>query len=187
MTTNGTKGPATPALNFEREKDWADILLASRDMLHVQHLLSNVSPDPLGVYLASVAIIIAYCKPFTMSIRDGKRRVVGESWTGLFDADEIALHNKALDFRHSDHAHTDPYPGRVSIQVDKIAAGEEIRYSIRTSTRGLTMPELHTLALMVSKVRQAIELEKKALGELVLGDRVRAGYTGEFVLGENKA
>src|SRR5205085_2736456 len=105
-----------PALDLEREIDFAEVLLASRGMIDVQMLLAavpwNAADNELDVYRASTGIIVAYCRPFTTSVRGKKRRIVGKGWTQAFSADEKILHEKALDMRHRDHAHTDAYEGR---------------------------------------------------------------------------
>ena len=37
---------------------------------------------------------------------------------------------------------------------------------------------------MVNKIREQIEIEKKAIGQTILRDRIAAGYTNWFELGK---
>src|SRR5204863_5662744 len=73
-----------------REKELAEIILASRDMMYVLQLLHDFPPgeqdDPKSI-LASAGVITAYCRPFT---RNNRGRVVGAKWVVGFDQGEMA-------------------------------------------------------------------------------------------------
>ena len=72
---------------------------------------------------------------------------------------------------------------RVEGNVVATAAAGEIRYSTQTTHAGLMRAELPILAIMISKVREEIEVERKREGEAVLSARIAAGHMEWFTPG----
>jgi hypothetical protein len=172
------------ALDFEREKDFAEVLLASADMMFVLSQLAKLPPGdettPDVIY-ASVAIVTAYCRPFASNNR---HNIPGKRWIGKYTADEMTLHKRALSIRGTDLAHSAVTPGRVQVFVDEIPAAGNIHYHHQWTQQGFMREDLSALATMVSKVRQAIEVDKDAIGQAVLRARIAAGHKLRFTLGE---
>ena len=176
------------ALRISLATDWADIILASRDMMQVLFILHELfQSDADGPRLAdwSVLAITTYCRPFK---KNSRGRIVGMSWTRQFDAAGLTLHAKAIDIRDKDLAHTDGYPGRVHITFQGAMAerspDKPLQFSPRTSMRIFNRDEFQALAQLVANVRAAIHADNERLGQLVLRARHGTGFTNEFVLGE---
>jgi len=176
-------------LDFERERYWAEIILASQDMMQVLMLLNDHSlaphDDPRTMQ-ASGAMVTTYCRPFT---KNNRRVIHGKRWIDEFTAEEKALHARILRIRSTDIAHTEYRAGRVQIHIEEIVATVdgvpgEIRYSTRMEYQGLMQADLRLIAGMVSKIREKIESERKQEGEAILAARVAAGYRKWFTPGK---
>jgi len=136
--------PSREALNLDldRERRWAEIILASQDMMQaltLLHELWRAVADTPRTMMASGAIVTTYCRPFT---KNNRGIILGRRWISEFSVEEKAFHKRILRIRNTDIAHTAYSNDRIHVKVGRIIPAVDgiprrIEYATQYKFQGL--------------------------------------------------
>ena len=106
----------------------------------------------------NIAVVISYARNFKKSYGFEVAKKVNEELISTFTEEEYKWHNKILDYRDQEYAHSDSLPNDIQVYD-----GGHYSYSRRVVRQLLEKGELEKLQLMTSKIRDSIEIQLKYL------------------------
>ncbi|HEV8262658.1 MAG TPA: hypothetical protein VGQ19_18125 [Burkholderiales bacterium] len=188
------------ALDLNAEVAWAELILASEDMRATIAQIDRIPKDgdEFDLFYGCVGVIASYGRPFKPNNR---RRIIGEPFLSVLNAQELQLHEKVIDLRDRDHVHSDLYEKRVRVKAMHadvfVRSGADLEnladddieitfsHSQQMTVRGLGREDLGKLRGIAEKLRAAIKERGQTLGADPLARRIRLGYHDWFVLGSD--
>jgi hypothetical protein len=185
-------------IDLDLERLWAELLLAVKDMQLTIALIERIPQERSDheLFFDSIGVVACYCRPFKPN---RQKRIVGADFLAILSAEERALHDRIIDIRDRDHAHSDLYEGRVAAKIDAAniwiregvdpekASAEDITITfahwLKATTRSPTRDELSALRDLAAKLADAFQNASRVYGGKVLALRGSAGYSDWFVPG----
>jgi len=123
--------------------------------------LKNYKPFVLDVRVSTpvqnalnIAVVISYARNFKKSYGFKVAKKVNDELISTFTDEENELHKKVVDYRDQEYAHSDSLPNDIQVYD-----GEHFSYSRRVVRQLLEKGELEKLQLMITKIRDSIEIQ----------------------------